>query len=116
MTVLWDVIKRHRLENFGCIQKLFYNHVYSEYLWILTLIVVHLHVLDDTYMYDEDVRYGGLREVSTGGQHWYDEPPYESDPDDFLMGVCGESVPAAKIQNGRYVYQWNPRTYYHSEA
>lgn len=29
--------------------------------------------------------------------HWYDEPPYESDPDDFLMsGInCG---PAATIQ------------------
>ncbi|XP_053598822.1 uncharacterized protein LOC103576410 isoform X2 [Microplitis demolitor] len=62
---------------------------------------------DDTYMYDEDVRYGGLREVSTGGQHWYDEPPYESDPDDFLMGVCGESVPAAKIQNGRICFTLN---------
>lgn len=30
------------------------------------------------------------------GQHWYDEPPYESDPDDFLMG--GQYGPAATIQ------------------
>lgn len=29
---------------------------------------------DETYMYDEDM----LR-------HWYDEPPYESDPEELLM-------------------------------
>lgn len=28
--------------------------------------------------------------------HWYDEPPYESDPDDFLMA----HGPAATIQVG----------------
>ncbi|XP_024086084.1 uncharacterized protein LOC106674178 [Cimex lectularius] len=33
---------------------------------------------DDTYMYDED--------MARLGHHWYDEPPYESDPEDFLMG------------------------------
>lgn len=27
--------------------------------------------------------------------HWYDEPPYESDPDDFLMAGIG---PASQIQ------------------
>lgn len=27
--------------------------------------------------------------------HWYDEPPYESDPDDFLMAGMG---PASQIQ------------------
>lgn len=32
---------------------------------------------DDTYMYDD--------EMQRLGQHWYDEPPYESDPEDFLM-------------------------------
>lgn len=33
--------------------------------------------------------------------HWYDEPPYESDPDDFLMAGlnCG---PAATIQVSTY--------------
>lgn len=29
--------------------------------------------------------------------HWYDEPPYESDPDDFLMSGIN-SGPAAIIQ------------------
>lgn len=29
---------------------------------------------DETYMYDDDM----LR-------HWYDEPPYESDPEELLM-------------------------------
>lgn len=31
-------------------------------------------------------------------QHWYDEPPYESDPDDFLMSGKGA---AATIQVGK---------------
>lgn len=31
--------------------------------------------------------------------HWYDEPPYESDPEDFLMTV----PPGAMVPNGRYV-------------
>jgi SAM and SH3 domain-containing protein 1 len=29
-------------------------------------------------------------------RHWYDEPPYESDPDDFLMS--GRGAAAAQIQ------------------
>ena len=60
---------------------------------------------DDTYMYDEDARCGGaggLGGPGPGGQHhWYDEPPYESDPEDFLMGASGGPVPTATIQNGR---------------
>lgn len=40
---------------------------------------------DDTYMYDDAAR-----------GHWYDEPPYESDPDDFLMS--GLDPAAATIQ------------------
>nr|XP_017023300.1 uncharacterized protein LOC108075394 isoform X5 [Drosophila kikkawai] len=81
--------------------------------------------MDDTYMYDEALRTGvglgiaGLGAIPMGGGggggngggaaahyavsalhhqgHWYDEPPYESDPDDFLMAGlnCG---PAATIQ------------------
>ncbi|KAG0722010.1 hypothetical protein GWK47_045263 [Chionoecetes opilio] len=45
---------------------------------------------DDTYMYDDDV--GGARGAGAGvgvlgpPHHWYDEPPYESDPEDFLIG------------------------------
>jgi hypothetical protein len=30
--------------------------------------------------------------------HWYDEPPYESDPDDFLMTGIHRHGPAAMIQ------------------
>ena len=30
--------------------------------------------------------------------HWYDEPPYESDPDDFLMSGMGLDPAAASIQ------------------
>lgn len=47
---------------------------------------------DDTYMYDDAAR-GALGRNNQG--HWYDEPPYESDPDDFLMSGMG---PAATIQ------------------
>lgn len=32
--------------------------------------------------------------------HWYDEPPYESDPDDFLMAGIGLDAAAATIQVG----------------
>ncbi|XP_050667545.1 uncharacterized protein LOC126967146 isoform X5 [Leptidea sinapis] len=55
---------------------------------------------DDTYMYDDEAR--GL----SGRGHWYDEPPYESDPEDFLMGG---NVPAATIQNGRVCFTLNLR-------
>ncbi|XP_076058683.1 uncharacterized protein LOC143035702 isoform X2 [Oratosquilla oratoria] len=67
---------------------------------------------DDTYMYDDEVggAMGGATGVMGGAmggagvmgsamggvpisgpmglhlQHWYDEPPYESDPEDFLIG------------------------------
>lgn len=71
---------------------------------------------DDTYMYDEALRHGPNATAMAAGAaggipggahyavsalhhqgHWYDEPPYESDPDDFLMAGlnCG---PAATIQ------------------
>ncbi|XP_046867559.1 uncharacterized protein LOC6650487 isoform X1 [Drosophila willistoni] len=78
---------------------------------------------DDTYMYDEALRTGvgggGGVGVGVGGGgahyavsalhhqgHWYDEPPYESDPDDFLMAGlnCG---PAATIQGGRVRFSNN---------
>ncbi|KAK2583248.1 hypothetical protein KPH14_009262 [Odynerus spinipes] len=65
---------------------------------------------DDTYMYDEDARCGGTAGLAgLGGQHWYDEPPYESDPEDFLMGASGGPVPTATIQNGRVCFTLNPR-------
>lgn len=50
--------------------------------------------VDDTYMYDDAAR-GSIRPHQMG--HWYDEPPYESDPDDFLMAGIN-SGPAAIIQ------------------
>ncbi|XP_013171399.1 PREDICTED: uncharacterized protein LOC106120575 isoform X3 [Papilio xuthus] len=55
---------------------------------------------DDTYMYDDEAR--GL----SGRGHWYDEPPYESDPEDFLMGA---GAPAASFQNGRVCFTLNLR-------
>jgi hypothetical protein len=49
-------------------------------------------------MYDDDARCSGI------GPHWYDEPPYESDPEDFLMGTTtGQPLPPSAIQNGRFV-------------
>lgn len=50
--------------------------------------------VDDTYMYDNAVR-GAIGRPHQG--HWYDEPPYESDPDDFLMSSMNAG-PAATIQ------------------
>lgn len=45
-------------------------------------------------MYDDSLlstnNYSNIR-------HWYDEPPYESDPDDFLM-MSGRGAAAAQIQ------------------
>lgn len=43
-------------------------------------------------MYDDSI---GSSNYSNVHRHWYDEPPYESDPDDFLMTGMGA---AAKIQ------------------
>ncbi|XP_043947064.1 uncharacterized protein LOC108031378 isoform X5 [Drosophila biarmipes] len=87
--------------------------------------------MDDTYMYDEALRTGGGMGIAGLGMpiglagngggggaahyavsalhhqgHWYDEPPYESDPDDFLMAGlnCG---PAATIQGGRVRFSNN---------
>ncbi|XP_033175864.1 SAM and SH3 domain-containing protein 1-like isoform X2 [Bombus impatiens] len=71
---------------------------------------------DDTYMYDEDARCGGGLGLGPGGQHWYDEPPYESDPEDFLMGASGGPVPTATIQNGRVCFTLNLRPENRSEG
>ncbi|XP_046962878.1 uncharacterized protein LOC125065148 isoform X4 [Vanessa atalanta] len=62
---------------------------------------------DDTYMYDDEAR--GL----SGRGHWYDEPPYESDPEDFLMG---SGAPAASFQNGRVCFTLNLRNEPRSEG
>uniref|UniRef100_A0A182IS15 Uncharacterized protein n=1 Tax=Anopheles atroparvus TaxID=41427 RepID=A0A182IS15_ANOAO len=75
---------------------------------------------DDTYMYDDAVT-NVMRMPHQG--HWYDEPPYESDPDDFLMsgmrqigaagyagdGGGGGGGPSATIQGGRVCYSSNGR-------
>ncbi|CAB0042606.1 unnamed protein product [Trichogramma brassicae] len=51
---------------------------------------------DDTYMYDEELKVKEFQKLETGGQgdiqHWYDEPPYESDPEDFLMSYNSEDL------------------------
>ncbi|KAK5649394.1 hypothetical protein RI129_000423 [Pyrocoelia pectoralis] len=62
---------------------------------------------DDTYMYDEDVRVLAPTAHGHDRGHWYDEPPYESDPEDFLMG--GSPGPTATIQNGRVCFTLNQR-------
>lgn len=67
----------------------------GKFFFLNKLTIFLHHFSDDTYMYDEDVR-------ALAPHHWYDEPPYESDPEDFLMGIT--SQPSATIQNGRYVY------------
>ncbi|XP_065354099.1 uncharacterized protein LOC135948654 [Calliphora vicina] len=63
--------------------------------------------IDDTYMYDDALRgpHYAVSGIHPQG-HWYDEPPYESDPDDFLMSGlnCG---PAATIQGGRVRFSSN---------
>lgn len=58
--------------------------------------------LDDTYMYDDAAR-GSIRPHHMG--HWYDEPPYESDPDDFLMSHIN-SGPAAIIQVHKFLFSY----------
>lgn len=55
---------------------------------------------DDTYMFEDEAR--GLAACG----HWYDEPPYESDPEDFLIAGGG---PAASFQNGRVCFTLNLR-------
>ncbi|CAH1184411.1 unnamed protein product [Phyllotreta striolata] len=67
---------------------------------------------DDTYMYDEDARMlapvqSHYADPLNRPAHWYDEPPYESDPEDFLMG-CNDG-PTATIQNGRVCFTLNAR-------
>ncbi|XP_074034041.1 uncharacterized protein isoform X2 [Leptinotarsa decemlineata] len=62
---------------------------------------------DDTYMYDEDARMLAPAPHDRPA-HWYDEPPYESDPEDFLMG-CASDGPTATIQNGRVCFTLNLR-------
>lgn len=53
-------------------------------------------------MYDDAARGAALAGRPSHHQgHWYDEPPYESDPDDFLMSglrLGATNGPAAKIQ------------------
>lgn len=84
----------------------FFAIMFSTYHFICALGHVEYRSLmedsftDDTYMYDDEAR--GL----SGRGHWYDEPPYESDPEDFLMGG---GAPAATFQNGRVCFTLNLR-------
>lgn len=50
---------------------------------------------DDTYMYDDEMS-------RLGQQHWYDEPPYESDPEDFLMQADPSPPAAVTLHNSRF--------------
>lgn len=61
-------------------------------------------------MYDEDARMLAPAAAHGGHDrgHWYDEPPYESDPEDFLMG-SSPGGPTATIQNGRVCFTLNLR-------
>lgn len=62
-------------------------------------------------MYDEDARMLAPGAHGAHGHerpHWYDEPPYESDPEDFLMG-SSPGGPTATIQNGRVCFTLNLR-------
>uniref|UniRef100_A0A1I8P3X8 SH3 domain-containing protein n=1 Tax=Stomoxys calcitrans TaxID=35570 RepID=A0A1I8P3X8_STOCA len=63
--------------------------------------------IDDTYMYDDALRgpHYAVSGIHPQG-HWYDEPPYESDPDDFLMSGLNYG-PAATIQGGRVRFSSN---------
>lgn len=56
--------------------------------------LITFHSLAETYMYDDSIATNNYSNVHQ--QHWYDEPPYESDPDDFLMAGMGGA--AATIQ------------------
>ncbi|CAH2004679.1 unnamed protein product [Acanthoscelides obtectus] len=66
---------------------------------------------DDTYMYDEDARMlaptAPCAPAMDRPAHWYDEPPYESDPEDFLMGGQGQPLPQATFRNGRVCFTLN---------
>ncbi|XP_058791088.1 uncharacterized protein LOC131664201 [Phymastichus coffea] len=58
--------------------------------------------MDDTYMYDEDAKFGILEaseSTRSGIQHWYDEPPYESDPEDFLMSCSNVKTSSRSLGN-----------------
>ncbi|KAK9506211.1 hypothetical protein O3M35_008185 [Rhynocoris fuscipes] len=52
---------------------------------------------DDTYMYDDEMS-------RIGQQHWYDEPPYESDPEDFLMQADSSPPVAVALHNSRLCF------------
>ncbi|XP_073978821.1 shal K[+] channel interacting protein isoform X1 [Rhodnius prolixus] len=52
---------------------------------------------DDTYMYDDEMS-------RLGQQHWYDEPPYESDPEDFLMQADPSPPAAVTLHNSRLCF------------
>lgn len=63
--------------------------------------LITFHSLADTYMYDDSIATNNYSNVHQ--QHWYDEPPYESDPDDFLMaGMGGAAATIQVCKKGKY--------------
>ncbi|XP_046392238.1 uncharacterized protein LOC124160425 [Ischnura elegans] len=71
---------------------------------------------DTTYMYDDDVV---VHRNPALEPHWYDEPPYESDPEDFLMGEAGGFGPIyggiPGSSNGRVCFTLNLRPDQHGQ-
>lgn len=60
-------------------------------------------------MYDDSITSSNnYSNIQRHAQHWYDEPPYESDPDDFLMSGNGA---AATIQVGGEGHKGNNINY-----
>lgn len=68
------------------------NKISSSTSFLINAIIFSRQV-GDNYMYDDSI--GSSNYSNVMNRHWYDEPPYESDPDDFLMTGMGA---AAKIQ------------------
>ena len=59
-----------------------------------------LNFLDDTYMYDDVILPNrGVYAAGPYHKHWYDEPPYERDPDDFLTNTSDEAEARIEVRN-----------------
>lgn len=64
-------------------------------------------------MYDDSI---GSSNYSNVHRHWYDEPPYESDPDDFLMTGMGAAAKiqvrhrTVELQNNFFLYPTLPKS------
>ncbi|CRK90930.1 CLUMA_CG004619, isoform A [Clunio marinus] len=57
----------------------------------------------ETSLYDGSISSSNYSNINRH-HHWYDEPPYESEPDDLIMS---EMLAAATIQDGQVCYRTN---------